>query len=85
QIGEHLKEKFDGATEVKAEVIGGRAELQPNQQFFKRPTETDLVYLTKSPEYCDRDLKHGSLGTAGRRCNKVSYVSPSFFLWGGRD
>ncbi|RXG70934.1 Protein Wnt-4 [Armadillidium vulgare] len=73
KIGELLKEKFDGATEVKSEIIGGRAELQPNQQFFKRPTETDLVYLSKSPEYCERDLKHGSLGTVGRRCNKGSH------------
>lgn len=71
QVGEYLKEKFDRATEVKPEVLNGRVELRPNQQFFKRPSESDLVYLTKSPEYCERDLRHGSLGTSGRRCNKV--------------
>ena len=33
----------------------------------------DLVYLELSPDYCTRDSKHGTLGVAGRRCEKHVY------------
>ncbi|KAK8732073.1 hypothetical protein OTU49_007173 [Cherax quadricarinatus] len=72
EIGEILKEKFDGATEVRVKEVSGRAELEPNKQYFKKPTEVDLVYVSSSPEYCDYDINSGSLGTHGRRCNKTS-------------
>lgn len=72
EIGEILKEKFDGATEVRLKEVTGRAELEPNKQYFKKPTEMDLVYVSSSPEYCDYDLNSGSLGTHGRKCNKTS-------------
>ncbi|XP_045119010.1 LOW QUALITY PROTEIN: protein Wnt-4-like [Portunus trituberculatus] len=72
EIGEVLKEKFDGATEVRVKEVSGRAELEPNKQYFKKPTEVDLVYVSSSPEYCEYDITSGSLGTQGRRCNKTS-------------
>lgn len=31
--------------------------------------EQDLIYITKSPDYCRRDKQSGSLGTVGRTCN----------------
>ena len=31
--------------------------------------EHDLIYITKSPDYCRKDRSSGSLGTVGRPCN----------------
>ncbi|CAL4122454.1 unnamed protein product, partial [Meganyctiphanes norvegica] len=72
EIGELLKDKFDGATEVRLKQLNGRLELEPNKQYFKKPTEEDLVYVQGSPEYCEYDIGSGSLGTHGRKCDKNS-------------
>ncbi|CAL4150268.1 unnamed protein product, partial [Meganyctiphanes norvegica] len=71
-IGELLKDKFDGATEVRLKELNGRLELEPNKQYFKKPTDEDLVYVQGSPEYCEYDIGSGSLGTHGRKCDKDS-------------
>ncbi|XP_076364936.1 protein Wnt-4-like [Tachypleus tridentatus] len=67
-----LKEKFDGATEVKPVVSGKYTKLEPVNIRFKHHTDTDLVYLRPSPNFCEHDEKTGSLGTHGRQCNKTS-------------
>jgi hypothetical protein len=36
--------------------------------------EDDLIYVTKSPDYCLRDARVGSLGTRGRYVISVSYI-----------
>jgi len=72
RIGEQLKEKFDGATEVVLRRIGTRRHLVPRHAYFKPHTDTDLVYLQASPDFCDPDPKSGSLGTIGRQCNRTS-------------
>ncbi|XP_018006605.1 protein Wnt-4 isoform X2 [Hyalella azteca] len=72
EVGELLKEKFDGATEVKLKTVAGRLKLIPNKQLFKSLAEDDLVFGASSPEYCDFDPSGGSLGTHGRVCNKTS-------------
>src|SRR6218665_447627 len=38
----------------------------------KKPPWRELVYLHKSPDYCDHDPSVGSLGTSGRQCNRTS-------------
>ncbi|RZC38388.1 Wnt-7b [Asbolus verrucosus] len=38
----------------------------------KMPKKSDLVFLQMSPNYCERDLAAGSLGTVGRTCNRTS-------------
>lgn len=38
----------------------------------KKPPWRELVYLHKSPDYCDYDPAVGSLGTRGRQCNRTS-------------
>lgn len=38
----------------------------------KKPNWRELVYLHKSPSYCDYDPAAGSLGTQGRQCNRTS-------------
>lgn len=39
---------------------------------FKPQTETDLIYLHSSPDFCEPNDKIGSLGTHGRQCNRTS-------------
>ena len=81
-----LKEKFDGAHEVKQKRRSGRRMLVPKYHRFKHHGDIDLVYLVTSPDYCELDVKKGSLGTKGRECNPVSPSSPahislSFFFY----
>ena len=73
QIGAMLKEKFDGAHEVKQKRRSGRRMLVPKYHRFKHHGDIDLVYLVTSPDYCELDVKKGSLGTKGRDCNPVSW------------
>ncbi|XP_072167511.1 protein Wnt-7b-like [Diadema setosum] len=46
--------------------------LRPIQERNTNPSKSDMVYLTLSPDYCEPNKRHGSLGTHGRRCNKTS-------------
>ncbi|CAL1289142.1 unnamed protein product [Larinioides sclopetarius] len=38
----------------------------------RKPRPRDLVYLDKSPNYCEADPLKGSPGTSGRHCNRTS-------------
>ena len=78
QIGEVLKDKFDSATEVEPRMShsGSRRSLIPRSPTYKPHTDTDLVYLDRSPDYCELDSKIGSLGTHNRLCNKVRRFVP---------
>ena len=80
QIGEILKEKFDSAHEVQQKKNRGRRMLLPRFQRFKPHTDTDLVYLKPSSDYCEFDVKKGSLGTHGRECDPVRLVFDSTVL-----
>ena len=44
-----LKEKFDGAHEVKQKRKNGRRMLMPKYQRYRPHQDTDLVYLATSP------------------------------------
>ena len=72
QIGQILKDKFDSAHEVHQKKKRGRRMLLPRFERFKPHTDTDLVYLKSSPDYCEFDVKRGSLGTHGRECDHRS-------------
>ena len=72
EVGEKIKEKFDGATMVVQKQDASRPVLVPRNRDYKDYTAIDLVYLSDSPNFCDRDNKAGSLGTRGRACNKTS-------------
>jgi len=71
-IGAMLKEKFDGAHEVKQKRKNGRRMLVTKFSRFKKHRDVDLVYLVTSPDYCEYDVKKGSLGTSGRECDPKS-------------
>ncbi|KFQ45158.1 Protein Wnt-4, partial [Nestor notabilis] len=72
KVGNILKEKFEGATEVYPKRVGSCKLLVPKSSRFKPYTAHDLVYLLASPDFCDRDPLHGVFGTSGRQCNRTS-------------
>nr|XP_046918584.1 protein Wnt-5b-like [Dermatophagoides farinae] len=69
EVGDFLKDKYDGATEVR---LNKRSKLQVRHPSFTRPTAEDLLYIDDSPDYCDHNNKTGAYGTQGRYCNRTS-------------
>ncbi|XP_017587494.1 PREDICTED: protein Wnt-4-like [Corvus brachyrhynchos] len=65
QVGNVLKEKFEGAAEVYPKRVGSRKLLVPKSSRFKPYTAHVLVYLLASPDFCDRDPRHGISGPSG--------------------
>lgn len=81
RIGEVLKGKFDSASLVEFEQNSnrnghnarkGKPAFRPKNKLHKPPTDADLVYYEESPDFCERNLETGSLGTKGRLCNNTS-------------
>ncbi|XP_030761419.1 protein Wnt-6 [Sitophilus oryzae] len=70
EVGDRLKERFDGA----AKVIPGNdgQSFIPEGDTIKPPTRFDLVYSEESPSFCLPDSSVGSFGTQGRECNETS-------------
>lgn len=70
EIGERLKERYDGAVEVKFNKRGTK--LKRRHSRYNKPDREDLIYLQQSPDYCSENKETGSMGTTGRECNKSS-------------
>ncbi|CAG0882679.1 unnamed protein product [Darwinula stevensoni] len=69
EIGDYLKDKYDGATKVK---VNRRGKLQVADPTFSIPTAYDLVYMDDPPDYCHKNDTIGAFGTEGRGCNRTS-------------
>ncbi|KAJ1110390.1 hypothetical protein NDU88_007742 [Pleurodeles waltl] len=75
-LGYILKDKYNEAVHVEPV----RASRNKRPTFLKikkplsylKPMDTDLVYIEKSPNYCEEDPVTGSVGTQGRMCNKTA-------------
>ncbi|XP_072281809.1 protein Wnt-2b [Pyxicephalus adspersus] len=70
KTGDYLRRKYNGAIQVTMNQDG--TSFTVANQDFRKPTKKDLVYFENSPDYCVMDKYAGSLGTAGRVCDKVS-------------
>ena len=76
EVGHLLKEKYNAAVQV--DVVRASRLRQPTflrikqLRSYQQPMETDLVYIEKSPNYCEEDVATGSVGTQGRLCNRTS-------------
>ena len=64
-------------------ILGGTSvdspiEIYPFKIDDKRVRENrslpddELLYVSRSPNFCEKDLKRGILGTSGRKCNTNS-------------
>ena len=67
-VASHLRKKYDKFVRVIQRQIGERVTLVPKKK--KKYSPRDLIALQKSPNFCVRNLKQGSLGTKGRRCSR---------------
>lgn len=76
-IGDYMKDKYDSASEMVVEKHresrGWVETLRPKYNYFKPPTERDLVYYEGSPNFCDPNPETGSFGTRDRVCNLTSH------------
>ncbi|XP_022914295.1 protein Wnt-6-like [Onthophagus taurus] len=70
EVGNRLKEHFDGAAKVIAGNDGHS--FIPEGETIKSPGEEDLVYSEDTPNYCKLNRTIGSFGTGGRECNPTS-------------
>ncbi|XP_050307346.1 protein Wnt-6 [Anthonomus grandis grandis] len=70
EIGNRLKQRFDGA----AKVIPGNdgKSFIPEGDTIKPPSKADLVYSEESSNFCNPNNTLGSFGTQGRVCNETS-------------
>jgi hypothetical protein len=75
-IGNKLKEKYDAATEVRIRKAFNkqtkRSKIVPKNQLFRQLDKSDLIYMNRSPDFCQKNLKFATYGTSGRVCNKNS-------------
>ncbi|NXU84977.1 WN11B protein, partial [Xiphorhynchus elegans] len=77
EIASDLKSKYLAAIQVSHRLMGPRKQLIPKEMDARPVTETDLVYLISSPDYCTPNPQLGSLGTQDRQCNRSSVGSAS--------
>lgn len=70
EVGNRIKEKFDGAFKIMAGNDGKG--FIPESDSIKTPGVEDLVYSEDSVDFCEFNRRTGSLGTQGRICNHTS-------------
>lgn len=57
-VATSLRRRYDGATHVDIAQDGSRLTLA--DQHHKKPARNDLVYVEKSPDFCDYDPRAGT-------------------------
>ncbi|GCB72662.1 hypothetical protein scyTo_0006410 [Scyliorhinus torazame] len=70
KTGDYLRKKYNLAIQVTMNQDG--TGFTVTNRHSDRLIKNELVYFENSPDYCVLDKAAGSLGTAGRVCNKSS-------------
>jgi len=70
KIGDHLKAGYKNAVQVVYNKKKRR--IRRKEQKRVKITKDTLVYIERSPNYCNPNTRLGILGTSGRVCNKTS-------------
>ncbi|XP_043932882.1 protein Wnt-2b isoform X1 [Protopterus annectens] len=71
KTGDYLRKKYNTAIQVTMNKYKWLSFTEVNKN-SRKATKNDLIYFEPSPNYCVVDKEAGSLGTAGRVCNKTS-------------
>lgn len=77
KIGDSLRKRYRRSKFV-IPYLGGRSRrpisliLKRSKRSHKKPRRSHLVFLERSPNYCDYNERTGSMGTVGRLCNRTS-------------
>lgn len=71
-LAQRLKLEYQRAVEVGPGPTGTKKKLKPVDSRIASFHRDQMIYLTKSPDYCLPDSSTGSAGTRGRICNASS-------------
>ncbi|XP_064615077.1 protein Wnt-11b-2-like [Liolophura sinensis] len=69
KIGATLKKQYAVAVEVAYRRVNKVKQFIPLNPQIRNIRGDELLYYTKSPDYCNPDKKTGSVGTTGRFCD----------------
>ncbi|XP_045122243.1 protein Wnt-4-like [Portunus trituberculatus] len=74
RVGDMLKEKYEEAKSAAAEVFGNSANTARRYRPVRREISPDspLLFVERSPTYCDNNSRLEVAGTRGRHCNRTS-------------
>ncbi|XP_042234313.1 protein Wnt-4-like [Homarus americanus] len=74
RVGDMLKKKYREAKSAAVEVFGNSANTARKYRPVRREISPDspLLYVEKSPTFCDVDGRLDVAGTRGRHCNRTS-------------
>ncbi|XP_030387150.1 protein Wnt-2 [Scaptodrosophila lebanonensis] len=79
-IGDRLMQKYHKAKTVHAirgkrglKLVLSRRKHAAQKSQPSWPKRMELVYLQPSPNYCERSVQMGTLGTVGRLCNHTAH------------
>ena len=75
KVGSYLKDRYNSAVQVMPTNDGDS--LVPKEDSISPPTNLDLYYSDSSPDFCQKNLQEGSLGTSGRQCDIETSGNPN--------
>uniref|UniRef100_A0A914X7Z0 Protein Wnt n=1 Tax=Plectus sambesii TaxID=2011161 RepID=A0A914X7Z0_9BILA len=77
EIGEVLKQRYNHFAVQVAKRAKKRLRRKERSERKVPLRENEIVFINRSPNYCERNDSLGILGTQGRECNQTSLQSDS--------